>query len=350
METRRVKTDCSRAEASDQSKPALAKPQPTFDNANDPSEGTKTDAGVSSGSCVRSISSVAVFTRQRLHCGIDVPGLTCFKHRLQIASARFSFRGCDLFRDLDFESRSRDVAKDTDRLREMRVSHSREHERNMRRLGRFIVEQQIVFGDTCAKLNDFGHQAVEANAFVAILAKDHRLAMFEDKQIVVFGFAIGGILPCTVVEDVAVLVDLNEARALVHRGSMERVSQVLGVEVDASRDEGGFGSNRYRERAERIVDAAHWRALRDVPLRRRRRVLAFGQSVDAVVEHHDVEIDVASNAMHQVIASDAQRIAVTRDYKNREVRPRDFESRSKGWRSTVDRVHAVGVHVVRESA
>ena len=42
-----------------------------------------------------------------------------------------------------------------------------------------VVDEQIFFGDAVAELDDFEVEAVQANALVAILAEDQRLAVFE---------------------------------------------------------------------------------------------------------------------------------------------------------------------------
>ena len=69
-----------------------------------------------------------------------------------------------------------------------------------------------------------------------------------------------------------------------------------------------------------VVDGAHRRALGDLAQRRGRRILPLGQAVDAVVEQHDVDVEVAAEGMDQVVATDAQAVAVARDHPHREVR------------------------------
>ena len=87
-----------------------------------------------------------------------------------------------------------------------------------------------------------------------------------------------------VVEDVAVLEDLQECRALVMRRGSQRFLQMRQVHVDRSRDEGRFRTDRQRQRIERPVQRPHRRRLRHLAELRRRRVLALRQTVDPVVE------------------------------------------------------------------
>ena len=42
-----------------------------------------------------------------------------------------------------------------------------------------VVEQQIVFSDSVSEVDDFKPQAVESDAFVAVLAEDERLTVLK---------------------------------------------------------------------------------------------------------------------------------------------------------------------------
>ena len=59
-----------------------------------------------------------------------------------------------------------------------------------------------------------------------------------------------------VVEDVAVLVDLDEGRALVLVGPPEHLLHVVAVHVVRPGDEGRLGAERDRDGVERMVDAS----------------------------------------------------------------------------------------------
>ena len=78
---------------------------------------------------------------------------------------------------------------------------------------------------------------------------------------------------------------------------------------------------------QRVVDGAHRRALGHLAQRRGRRILPLGQSVDAVVEEHDVDVEITPDGVDQVVAADAQGVAVAGDDPHREVRPREPLSR-----------------------
>ena len=69
------------------------------------------------------------------------------------------------------------------------------------------------------------------------------------------------------------------------------------------------------------------RALGHLAQRRGRRVLPLGQAVDAVVEQHDFDVDIAADGVHQVVAADRQAVAVAGDDPHRSVGPADFQAR-----------------------
>ena len=114
-----------------------------------------------------------------------------------------------------------------------------------------------------------------------VLAEDHRLAVLEEEHAVGAHFLGGELLEGAVVEDVAVLVDLDEGGAVVLRGALQRRHQVVRVDVQRARDEGGLGAERDAERVQRVVDRAERASdLVRLPSSRRRRVLALGEAVD----------------------------------------------------------------------
>src|SRR5205807_6648571 len=78
-------------------------------------------------------------------------------------------------------------------------------------------------------------------------------------------------------------------------------------------------------------------------------VLSFRQTVDAVIEENVIDIQVATQHVHEMIAANGQGIAVSRDHPNAEFRIRGFYSGGDCRRASVDAVKAVSVHVVRKA-
>ena len=112
------------------------------------------------------------------------------------------------------------------------------------------------------------------------------------------------LLEGTVVEDVAVLVDLHEGRAPVLMGPPEGLHHVLAVHVMGPGHEAGLRPQGQAHRVEGEVDRAERRRLGYLPLLARGRVLALGESVDLVVEQQDRKVDVAAQRVDQVVPAD----------------------------------------------
>ena len=151
-----------------------------------------------------------------------------------------------------------------------------------------------------------------------------------------------------VVEDRAVLVDLDDRRAAVGGRRLEHLGEVLAVGVHRPRDEGALRAERERDRVEGGVHAAHRRGFRHQARLRGRAVLPLGQAVDAVVEEQDRHVDVAPHRVDEVVATDREGVAVTRHDPHGQVGAARRQTRRDRRRATVDRVHAVRVEVVRE--
>ena len=109
----------------------------------------------------------------------------------------------------------------------------------------------------------------------------------------------------------------------------EHFAQMLDVGIDAAGHERRFAADGDRERMQRIVDRAHRRALGLFAQRRSGRILPLGQAVNAVVEQDDVDVHVAADAVHQVIAADRQPVAVAGDHPDLQVGATRLQARSR---------------------
>ena len=131
---------------------------------------------------------------------------------------------------------------------------------------------------------------------------------------------------------------------------LEGLLEVLRVGVDAAGDERGLGRQGDGQRLDRRVDRAGRGRLRPLAELRRRGRLALGQAVDPVVEHHERDVDVPPHRVEDVVAADRERVAVAGDHPDHQLRAGGLEAGGERRRAAVDRVEAVGVHVVRQAA
>ena len=171
----------------------------------------------------------------------------------------------------------------------------------------------------------------------------------EPQLLVLRDAALGEAGEDVVVIDDAILVDFDEARAAVRVRGLEHVGQVL-VHVDAAGDEPRARTQRERAGRHRPVDRAErgrGRARADAA---GRRILALGQAVDLIVEQQDLAVEVAAQHVHRVIAADRQRVAVAGDDPHVELGIGELDAGRERRRAAVDRVEAVGRHVIRKAA
>ena len=85
---------------------------------------------------------------------------------------------------------------------------------------------------------------MQANALVAVLAENQRLAVLQVQGVVSLDALVGSVFKDAVVEDLAVLVNLNKGRPLVRRGAPEDLGQMLDIDVDRARDKSRLGADR----------------------------------------------------------------------------------------------------------
>ena len=78
--------------------------------------------------------------------------------------------------------------------------------------------------------------------------------------------------------------------------------------------------------------------------------MTFGQTVDAVVEQTDIEIDIASNLVDKVVATNSEAVAIARHLPYIEFGMTGLDTRSNSTSTTVDSVETIRIEVVRHSA
>ena len=211
-----------------------------------------------------------------------------------------------------------------------------------------VVHDDLVDGH----VGGLGHIEAEAglhHAVFAVGAEDDRLAV-ADVDHPLLGALLAQRVERAVVEDRAVLQDLDQRGAAVLGGGAQHLGQPVAVGVQRAADEGRLGAQRQRHRVERVVQRTHRRRLGDLADLRGRRILALGQPVDPVVEQQDRDVDVAAQRVDQVVAADRQRVAVAGDHPHRQVLAGQRQTGRDGRRAAVDRVEPIGLQVVREPA
>ena len=78
--------------------------------------------------------------------------------------------------------------------------------------------------------------------------------------------------------------------------------------------------------------------------------MSLRQSVDAVVEQNHVEVDVASVGVDEMVSADGEAVAVAAYLPNLKVGVCHFAAGGYGSGASVNGVHAIGGHVVGQTA
>src|SRR6516164_617104 len=162
-------------------------------------------------------------------------------------------------------------------VREVRPVQAGQRERVRRVSGVRVVRQQRV--RVGALGDDRLQRAVpgEPEPLGAVRAEPDRLTVLQPDQPGIARVRLLQRRERVVVEDRAVLVDLDERSALVVRGGPEHAREVLAVGVDRPGHEAGLRAERQRDRVERGVQRAERGRLGDLALLGGGRVLALGK-------------------------------------------------------------------------
>ena len=126
----------------------------------------------------------------------------------------------------------------------------------------FVVDEDILLRDTVfANLDHFELVAIQADAFVAVLAEDERLTVHALHLHVVADVLAGDVLMHAVGENHAVLQDLGHGDTVVMVGLHEDLGKFLGVDIHATGEEGRLGADGEFTRIEGILVSTLWRGL-----------------------------------------------------------------------------------------
>src|ERR1700730_13936793 len=101
-----------------------------------------------------------------------------------------------------------------------------------------------------ADRDHFGPHPVHPDSLVAILAKDERLAVLKDQLMLGLDALVAHVVECAIVEDIAVLENLDERRAAMVMCALEGVAEMFLLDVDGTRNESSMRAKRHGDRVE----------------------------------------------------------------------------------------------------
>ena len=248
------------------------------------------------------------------------------------------------------EGRGLHVADDTDGDGEMRRHHVCQHHVDTRVLSGLVVDEDVLLGDAVLADGDhFKFVAIEADTLIAVLTEDERLAVYALHLHVVADVLASDVFVNAIRENHAVLQDLGHGDAVVLVRLPKDLAQFLRVDVNATGEESGLGADGEFARIERILVGALRRSLGLRATESAGRELTLGHTVDTVVEQDQVDVDVTTAGVDEVVATDGGAVAVASDHPHTEVRVGQLDASGGSGSTTVDAMETVGIHVVGEA-
>ena len=252
---------------------------------------------------------------------IDGPGRTAVQQVVHALDLRVGLLVFDDLVKAVVEGRGFHVADDADGDGEMRRHHVCQHHVDTRVLGGLVVDENVLLGDAVfANLHHFKLVAVQADTLVAVLTKDERLAVDALHLHVVTNVLAGDVLMHAVGEDHAVLQDLGHGDAIVLVRLPEDFAQLLRVDIHATGKESSLGTDGEFARIERVFVSTLRRSLGLRATEGAGRELTLGHTVDTVVEQDQVDVDVTTAGVDEVVTTDGGAVAVAGDHPHAEVR------------------------------
>ena len=184
-----------------------------------------------------------------------------------------------------------------------------------------VVYKDIALFDTVfSYFHYFQIESVEHKSFVFVGTENHRFAVFEEYG--VFGsclFRRYGRMS-TIIEYHTVYQTFHYRSTFVAVSGREHHTCSLEVDIEHTCKERSARTHSDCRRLESLFDSTERRRLGDEALRRRRRILSFGKTVNPVVEQQYIDVDITSDAVYKVVATDSEAVAVARRLPNAQTR------------------------------
>ena len=176
---------------------------------------------------------------------------------VDVVVAQALARGAQLGHEVAAPRRRVDGAEDAERQRPgAQHAQAGEGEGQRRVLAAGVVDDQAVGADLVDARDAQRPVVVADDAELVVEAEADRLAVDELDAVDGRGVLVGEVVEGAVVEDRAVLEDLDEGGAAVLGRRAQDLDEPLLVAVDGARDEGRAGAERQRQRVERRIDRA----------------------------------------------------------------------------------------------
>ena len=189
-----------------------------------------------------------------------------------------------------------------------------------------------------------------SQTFVFVLAEDHFLAMAENDAVLLSLFAIGDPRMRSVIENHTVNETFNNRRTFVLLRGYKAIDRRRHIDIERAGKERTTCAEHQLCRNKRTLYRSERRGFGDKSFRAGRRILTFGQTVDAVIEETDIEIDVSAYLVDEMVSSDSEAVAVAGHLPNGQFGMACLHAGSDRTATTLNGIETVGIEIVRHSA
>src|SRR5207249_4406700 len=176
----------------------------------------------------------------------------------------------------------------------------------------FVVHDEVIHRIRPVVQRDHPRsESLETQALVLFSSEDHRLAVLDKHDVVFLCILFGECEKGAVVEDVAVLINFEEGGAAVFGRAADHRLHMFWIAVESPRDEGCLGAKSDKKRIKRMVDRSIGSRFCYLTELRGGGVLTLRQAVDLIVEEQDLQIDVPTAGVDEMVPADTEPVTIT---------------------------------------
>ena len=214
-----------------------------------------------------------------------------------------------------------------------------------------IVNEDIVHGNAVlAYLNNLQSEAFLCKTILVVLAEHQGLSMLHIDGVLGTACLVVDVVVSAVVEDYTVLHYLTHRSALVVIGCLQNLYGSWGICCYGASKEVSACTKAEFRRAEGVLHCTIRTALADKAPGTGWRILTLGETVDTIVQENHIQVYVSAVGMYEVIAANGKAITVATYLPYGKAWVCHLATCCNGCGTAVYGVHAVGGHIVRQTA
>ena len=213
------------------------------------------------------------------------------------------------------------------------------------------MNEDIVHGNAVLSyLNNLQSEAFLGKTILVVFAEHQRLSMLHVDGVLGTACLVVDVVVSAMIEDYTVLHNLAHRSTLVVIGRLQNLYGSRGVCCYGACKEVSACTKAEFGRAEGILHCTIGTALADEATRTGWRILTLGETVDTIVQENHIQVYVSAVGMYEVVAANGKAITVATYLPYGKAWVCYLAACCNGCGTAVYGVHAVGGHIVRQTA